>query len=912
MAQASPFLLSLGVSKSMMSVVFLAGPLSGLIVQPLVGVISDGCKSPLGRRRPFIIGGCALTSVAVVMLGWSREIAGVFAEEGGVVHQRLAIACAVISVYIIDFAVNVVQAMDRSLLIDVIPPAQQPAANAWAGRMFGFGAVFGYWIGGLDLVWLSRGWLGNEQLKVLTIFTSFFLITTHAITCASVQERVLISREDEHSGRGPLAALEDIWTTIRTLPRPIQQVFNVQFTGWIGWFPVLFFSTTWVAEIYVRTRWGDASSDLASAPPDVREQATRAGTHAMLWHSVVSLATSILVPPLVEGGGGEKSGNGMGRDRAYRSGGGRWEAVKRYLPDLPFAWLSLPLLWTISNGVFATLLFGTWFATSVGGASFVVAAAGFAWAVTNWAPFALLGDLILRQGSSTPNGLSPNPSSIMLHRTSASAAEVDELYHPNLSLSPIPEEASDDASSSASFRPKPSTSRSHFVDPGSGTSHTRPPGPLNLSPDLSTASFSPVQAGSPAFSLGSADDVPFTPATANSHRSFYFDATSSLPSSRAGSLAGPASAGNLTPTLTASPENPLRRSSPSTSRPRNRHDSISSSASLASSFAYPPNHGSSGLDLLGEPWSANGGGGPAHSGEFFGADPYAYLHHGAAHSGSTIQLARSSPGRGRGTGSPEDEGAVLQIRHSDSFDLSASERASFESRGPSFELPTRNGAARGEQDGPATVRVGGLGFAGEAGQRSTPRITVGGDDEEEAEWEGEEEGDVEGGLSRGNGQQAGGGDQTGVILGCHNIYLVLPQFLVTALSSIIFALFAPHHSVISAGAHHGAGVASPKDSSNSTLPSSSTSGDAGDDEDELRTARLAVRALARVGEAMMRRQDEGETVPGEGGGWDALGLIFRIGGVSACVSTYICFRMWRDRQRAQARALAAGRGYRLG
>lgn len=79
---ASPFLLSLGVSKSMMSVVFLAGPLSGLIVQPLVGVLSDGCKSSLGRRRPFIIGGCVMTSLSVLMLGWSKEIAGIFASDG--------------------------------------------------------------------------------------------------------------------------------------------------------------------------------------------------------------------------------------------------------------------------------------------------------------------------------------------------------------------------------------------------------------------------------------------------------------------------------------------------------------------------------------------------------------------------------------------------------------------------------------------------------------------------------------------------------------------------------------------------------------------------------------------------------------------------------------------------------------
>lgn len=81
-SRASPYLLSLGLSKSMMAIVFLAGPLSGLIVQPLVGVLSDGCRSSLGRRRPFIIGGCIVSSFAVLLLGWSKEVAGWFTTNG--------------------------------------------------------------------------------------------------------------------------------------------------------------------------------------------------------------------------------------------------------------------------------------------------------------------------------------------------------------------------------------------------------------------------------------------------------------------------------------------------------------------------------------------------------------------------------------------------------------------------------------------------------------------------------------------------------------------------------------------------------------------------------------------------------------------------------------------------------------
>ncbi|GAA5822156.1 hypothetical protein JCM11251_004876 [Rhodosporidiobolus azoricus] len=962
MSQASPFLLSLGVSKSMMSVVFLAGPLSGLIVQPLVGHFSDQCKSRLGRRRPFIIAGCCVTSLAVMMLGWSREIASVCAEEGGSLHQHLAIACAVIAVYLIDFAVNVVQAMDRALLVDVVAPSLQPDANAWASRMFGFGAVFGYWVGGIDLVWLTRGWLGSEQLKVLTFFTSFFLLVTHTITCTCVTERILISRDDEHEkGGGAMAALEDIWQTIKTLPRPIRQVFNVQFTSWIGWFPVLFFSTTWVAETYLRAS-SDPSADLASAPASVREAATRAGTKAMLWHSVVSLVTSILIPPLVDSGDG-KTNDGRGRYRSRGGGHPQWEQVKRYLPSLPFTWLSLPLLWTLSNFLFASLLFSTWFASSVAGATVVLATMGFAWSITNWAPFAILGELILRLGSSPSTNLShlssPGGSHLMLHDRSSGEYDPDLDSREHIALSTIAEEASDySAGEAGSRRTSSSTPARKGVYDRAGTASPSP-SPLATNSRqappsrLDFSSASPCSgASSPAFTLGSAnDEVPFTPTTATSN---YFDASSSPSypgSSRAESFAsasvGGGSGGSNTPTLTDSPSSRANLDSPRGGG-RERQDSTASST-----FAYPPNHGSTGLDLLGDPFSSADSGadvarGPGHAGEFFGADPYAYRPHdlaGGGGSSSTVHLpvyAGGAAGGGRrGSGSPDEHGSVggtphqvLQIRHSDSFDLSASERASFDSQRSSLDL--RSGEAARKLATPSTVRAGG---SGGFDRRSTPRIMVGGEEEgeETEEWDGLDEGD-EGRLRREGrdlagegGEGGGGGDQTGVILGCHNIFLVLPQFLVSAISSLIFALLAPHHSVIGhAGSHSGAGVKTPHPglSLNSTLSAAAGGADeaafgasldrlgAGED-DEYRSARMVVRALARVGEAFVavRRQETeegGADDSGEGGGWDALGLIFRLGGVSALFSTYIAYRMWRDRQRAIERQRAVGRGYRLG
>jgi len=54
----------------------------GLVMQPVVGVLSDKCTSKLGRRRPFLIVGVAAVVVSFLCLGWCREIIrGIFGEQ---------------------------------------------------------------------------------------------------------------------------------------------------------------------------------------------------------------------------------------------------------------------------------------------------------------------------------------------------------------------------------------------------------------------------------------------------------------------------------------------------------------------------------------------------------------------------------------------------------------------------------------------------------------------------------------------------------------------------------------------------------------------------------------------------------------------------------------------------------------
>ena len=77
----TPYLLQLGLTKSRTSMVWIAGPLSGLIMQPIVGVIADNSRSKWGRRRPFMIGGSIIVALCLLILGWTAEIVGTFVKE---------------------------------------------------------------------------------------------------------------------------------------------------------------------------------------------------------------------------------------------------------------------------------------------------------------------------------------------------------------------------------------------------------------------------------------------------------------------------------------------------------------------------------------------------------------------------------------------------------------------------------------------------------------------------------------------------------------------------------------------------------------------------------------------------------------------------------------------------------------
>ncbi|CAK7228010.1 hypothetical protein SBRCBS47491_006759 [Sporothrix bragantina] len=413
LSNGSPYLLSLGLSKSLMALVWIAGPLSGTLVQPYVGMLSDNCRLSWGKRKPFMLGGAAATMVSLLCLAWVKEMVAmplhaIFGVDPASEGVRVAvIVAAVLWVYILDFAINTVQAAIRAFIVDCAPAHQQESANSMASRMTGIGNIIGYVAGYLNLpafLW----WLGDTQFKDLCAIACVALGVTVVLTCIVVRERdPRLEGPPPASKPGVVAFFKLIFTSIRRLPPQIYKVCTVQFCAWVGFFPMLFYTSSYIGEIYVEP-FLEANPHMTPEELDrLYEQATRVGTFALLVYSITSLCTNLFLPffiaPTYDGrnAGQQQQRQGSQQEQfvidgnraagqQQGSGSGGEKPKKAWLDYLVIPGFTLRRAWMLSLLLFSGSMFCTVLVRSVAAATFLIGLVGITWALTLWAPWAII------------------------------------------------------------------------------------------------------------------------------------------------------------------------------------------------------------------------------------------------------------------------------------------------------------------------------------------------------------------------------------------------------------------------------------------------------------------------------------------------------------------------------------------
>jgi len=140
-ANVSRIFQTLGADYSNMTVLWLAAPITGLLVQPIVGYFSDRTWGLLGRRRPYFLYGAIAASLALVAMPNSAE---------------LWIAAGLL--WILDASINISMEPFRAFVGDMLPPSQRGLGFAMQSFFIGVGSVVAS-----ALPWIMANWLSIES-----------------------------------------------------------------------------------------------------------------------------------------------------------------------------------------------------------------------------------------------------------------------------------------------------------------------------------------------------------------------------------------------------------------------------------------------------------------------------------------------------------------------------------------------------------------------------------------------------------------------------------------------------------------------------------------------------------------------------------------------------------------------------
>lgn len=467
------------MSKALLAIFWIVGPLSGVIVQPYIGIMSDNSRYRIGKRKPFMIGGAAATLLSFLALAWTREIVHTFLGLFGADPESKFVKVATISFAIgwlclLDVAINTgkslkiiiqnpltstVQAGIRAFIVDNAPTHQQEDANAWAGIILGVGSVLGYLSGYVNLPKIMP-FFGNTQFKVLSVITCTALGGTVTISCLCITERD--PRNDPPppaEQTGVIAFFRQTFRSARRLSPQIRKVCEVQIFNWIGWFPFLFYLTTYIGQLHVNPVFRANPNMTPKEVDEAWESATRVGSFALLIFAITSFGSNMILPLFVvptyrapsplkgthsfhSASSAHRNGNQSNTpsgtplpmsasmtsffppppDEASHS------RLARLLSLAQIPWLTLRRAWLLSHLLFALCMASTFFITTPLAATILAGVVGLSWALSLWAPFALISAEISKRDARArkTGGINDDQAGVVLglHNVAISAPQI--------------------------------------------------------------------------------------------------------------------------------------------------------------------------------------------------------------------------------------------------------------------------------------------------------------------------------------------------------------------------------------------------------------------------------------------------------------------------------------------------------
>ncbi len=256
-ANASRILQNFGADVEHLSWFWLAAPVTGLIVQPIIGHYSDNTWNRLGRRKPYFLTGAILASIALCLMPNSGALAAfippMFVGAG--------------MLMIMDASINIAMEPFRALVGDMLPSEQRTQGFSVQAALIGFGAVFGSF-----LPYMLAEWVGVSKVAPAgevpdnVIFSFYFgavvFISTILWTLSKTkeyppEELARYNDTDPHEEGG---GIMNIFKDFASMPKTMKQLGLVQFFSWFALFSMWVFCTPAIAQHVFGASPDDSSS----------------------------------------------------------------------------------------------------------------------------------------------------------------------------------------------------------------------------------------------------------------------------------------------------------------------------------------------------------------------------------------------------------------------------------------------------------------------------------------------------------------------------------------------------------------------------------------------------------------------------------------------------------------------------
>ena len=265
---ASRILLTFGADLEQLSWFWIVAPLTGMIVQPIIGHYSDKTWTRLGRRRPYFLTGAVLASLALLIMPNAAAFTA-FAP---------ALFIGAGMMMIMDASINVAMEPFRALVADLLPSDQRTLGFSVQTSLIGIGAVIGSWLPYVLAEWLGISKTAPDGHVPDNVIFSFYVGAAVLLSCVlwtifTTKEYPPEAYENEgNEGNEKNEGNEEnrekqgnLFTTIfrdfKEMPKTMKQLGVVQFFSWFALFAMWVFMTPAIAAHIYGADLSDTSSE---------------------------------------------------------------------------------------------------------------------------------------------------------------------------------------------------------------------------------------------------------------------------------------------------------------------------------------------------------------------------------------------------------------------------------------------------------------------------------------------------------------------------------------------------------------------------------------------------------------------------------------------------------------------------